>query len=705
MSSEKTGNLGLHKWAPTDGVLRAEFNDNFGKIDEKMAEVVELAESAAGASADIGDLSLIPQATVVDALKDKDDKIATVNTQLAITVKKVNGVTPVNGNVTIPVPEVDTSTLATKTEVVAKADKTYVDTKVASVASGSPKGTYATLAALQTAFPTGNSNIYVVTADGNWYTWNGSAWVAGGLYQSTGIANGSVSINKTDFVKLSDNRFNKDHPDNKLGYYLNTTGGETVASSYYIGHKIDVVAGEEFTIRNGETASGAFYKADGTFLQKIGTASGVAAPFTFTVPASASYMRVNGTDKTKISTDMVVKGNVYPSTYIPYSVKLDDPFKLSTTQKTEVDSILSTFPVKEENLSTLIKYEISDNLFDLSKITTGNYLSGSGVYIANSGYYTSDFFPVKNGDTVNYANDSSMGTNNKLFLFDANKAYLTSIDGTLDAGNAFKTVILNNLNVAFVRISHINAKQTTAMLTVNKAYPTVFKPYSAKKYLNSTFSLSPEQKAEVVNQSILTGKIVSFNGDSISAGAGFPGGYGKIIADRNGMVYENKSVSGATITAEQYNDTNPRHWVSRTVANMRTDADYIILEGGVNDSSLAVPIGTVTADYTSALVDTTFCGAFESMLKQAILRFQGRKIGFVITHKMNTTFINYYPLMIEMLNKWGIPYCDLYKNCPSLNYISELKTAYTKDADGWHPNELGYKKYYCDKIEAWMKTL
>ncbi|MFE4812793.1 polysaccharide deacetylase family protein [Peribacillus simplex] len=39
MSSEKTPNLGLHKWAPTDGVLRTEFNDNFGKVDEKVAEV------------------------------------------------------------------------------------------------------------------------------------------------------------------------------------------------------------------------------------------------------------------------------------------------------------------------------------------------------------------------------------------------------------------------------------------------------------------------------------------------------------------------------------------------------------------------------------------------------------------------------------------------------------------------------------------
>lgn len=79
MSSEKTGNLGLHKWAPTDGVLRTEFNDNFGKIDEKVAG--------------IGDLALIPQSNIIDALKDKDDKLATVNEQLAdvVTVIKPTG--------------------------------------------------------------------------------------------------------------------------------------------------------------------------------------------------------------------------------------------------------------------------------------------------------------------------------------------------------------------------------------------------------------------------------------------------------------------------------------------------------------------------------------------------------------------------------------------------------------------------------------
>jgi lysophospholipase L1-like esterase len=65
----------------------------------------------------------------------------------------------------------------------------------------------------------------------------------------------------------------------------------------------------------------------------------------------------------------------------------------------------------------------------------------------------------------------------------------------------------------------------------------------------------------------------------------------------------------------------------------------------------------------------------------------------------------YYDKTIQICKKWGIPYIDLNIECPPLGYILSLKEQYTYNSDGWHPNEEGYKKYYCDKIEAWMKTL
>jgi hypothetical protein len=72
-----------------------------------------------------------------------------------------------------------------------KADKSYVDTQVQALANGSPKGVFATLVALQAdsnANTTdGRKSIYLVSADGKWYYWNGSAWTAGGLYQGADV--------------------------------------------------------------------------------------------------------------------------------------------------------------------------------------------------------------------------------------------------------------------------------------------------------------------------------------------------------------------------------------------------------------------------------------------------------------------------------------------------------------------------------------
>jgi hypothetical protein len=82
--------------------------------------------------------------------------------------------------------------------VITKVDKTYVDNQISNIGNASPKGTYATLAALQTAFPIGATGIYVVTADGNWYYWNETAWTSGGVYQGTGIASKAVSFLQLD---------------------------------------------------------------------------------------------------------------------------------------------------------------------------------------------------------------------------------------------------------------------------------------------------------------------------------------------------------------------------------------------------------------------------------------------------------------------------------------------------------------------------
>lgn len=93
------------------------------------------------------------------------------------------------------------------TELGKKTTKTYVDQQITNIGNASPKGTYATLSALQTAFPTGATGIYVVTADGKWYYWNGTTWTAGGVYQATGISDKNITPKKLDrFYKTADSK-------------------------------------------------------------------------------------------------------------------------------------------------------------------------------------------------------------------------------------------------------------------------------------------------------------------------------------------------------------------------------------------------------------------------------------------------------------------------------------------------------------------
>ena len=70
-----------------------------------------------------------------------------------------------------------------------------IENKVNSVASGSPKGVYATVSDLEEDDPD-HDDIYLVLADGKWYYYDTSetAWTAGGTYQGTSVSTSDPTI-------------------------------------------------------------------------------------------------------------------------------------------------------------------------------------------------------------------------------------------------------------------------------------------------------------------------------------------------------------------------------------------------------------------------------------------------------------------------------------------------------------------------------
>ena len=81
---------------------------------------------------------------------------------------------------------------------------------LSNIADGSPRGVFDTLSSLQTAFPNGNSNIYITSDNGYWNYWDGSDWIAGGVYQATQIQPNSIDFDKYKDGSIIESKLNTD---------------------------------------------------------------------------------------------------------------------------------------------------------------------------------------------------------------------------------------------------------------------------------------------------------------------------------------------------------------------------------------------------------------------------------------------------------------------------------------------------------------
>lgn len=547
------------------------------------------------------------------------------------------------------------------------------------------------------------------------------------MAQNGSITFNTVTPNMTTFATVSANLFDKDDVEIEKGKFINSLGNFTTASGYNISGYIKAKANDKFTHRFNPSLSG----KDATFIyydenkSKLGYARGVLSKdestCTITVPNNPSIrsIRVTFTDPQKLEF-MLVSGEVYPNKYIRYGeIEFNEKVVFSDIQKSNIKDLslkaIEEIPIKPNQTDFFIT---SKNLFNKNDgdIQVGKFINANGGISSAKGYNISGFIDVVEEQQYIYKfNKSQLGTNATYLYYGDSDNLLGSAKGIISE-DWLTCSLTAPIGAKKIKINFIETDKNSLMFVKGNDYPSKYEEYGIIKFVES-IGLNDKQKEEVRelgSSNPLEGKIISGNGDSIMYGAGYVGGFLKIIAERNNMIYENIAVSGATITQGivDSNTSKNRHWISATINNMRNDADYVLLEGGVNDASQSVPVplGSITEGYTSSLDVNTFCGAFESMLKQALERFPGKKIGFVLVHKMCDGFNsskpkNYYHYAIEILEKWGIPYVDLNTKCPPLNYINSLKTVYTNNGDGWHPNELGYKKYYCDKIEQFLISL
>lgn len=412
--------------------------------------------------------------------------------------------------------------------------------------------------------------------------------------------------------------------------------------------------------------------------------------------------------------------------YINGSLPTGSSVEIEQETGTRTDAVMSQKATTYELSTKAEKVDVVGiNLFNYKDVIEDYYCNVStGQLVSNKGNCVSYVKLDGLGKYVTKVNTNTFGTTLGAMLpvFDENKKYIGTKTGILTEGaiqkNDAELVITIDIEGAYyVGLTILSRIKQEIMFVKGDIYPTKYTPYIQ-------YIAIPELKS--VDENPLFLKFITVNGDSICAGAGSTGGYASIIAENNNMVVQNIAVGGGTIVAETYaSNGQARHWICRTIENMNAEADFAIVEGGVNDASLGLQLGTISKGYNDELDDTTFYGAFESMLKQLTTRFHGKKIGYIAVHQMTSNYrainneeTSYFWAAKKCCEKWGVPFLDLNTTVPPFSYfqncgnpeLESLNNTYTKTnsngvGDGWHPNEEGYKKYYVPKIEAWLKTL
>ena len=394
----------------------------------------------------------------------------------------------------------------------------------------------------------------------------------------------------------------------------------------------------------------------------------------------------------------------------------------------------------------------SVNLFDVNKAEDGYYDVNTGVLQKNDGYKTITL-PYKVTDIIRKSKDVEWFSTWILLLDAEQQPILSQIN--LVSGNNFanpgwdewklsEETLQNepkyqNAKYIKVAVSTFGATKdfNKFMVTVNNPLPDHYVPPATKtRELQFTYS---ENLAAFIRHiagggsvtpvppttgTTLDGKTIVFVGDSITAGfvqeQGLPN-YGQ----RNGYVemlqkkypkavFKNLAVGGATVG---HYEGEPTPCVAEQINNairQYPNADYIIVQGGVNDTWLSskAPLGEISSGYAASLNEGTFCGALESIFKKAQTQWIGKKIGFLTTHKIPSapSLGTYMDKAKEICKKWSVPYLDLY-NLSTLNYaLAEVKnnlsykTTDHPNGDGTHPNMKGYE-VLTPKIESWLLKL
>ena len=584
-----------------------------------------------------------------------------------------------------------------------------IQNELSSIASGSPKGVYATLSALQTTYPAGTSGIYVVLADGHWYYWNSAneEWTDGGLYlsslpddelddtSSNSVKNRSATIGIEEVSKkvlnlvASNNLFDKEKNELTDGYYI-LYDGTLVSGNYFTTDYVFLKAGTymfqpSWKMPTKERIIVAFYSLDKVFDSDIGVYSN-----TVDINNKQFTMLRDGYVRFSFEKSFIKYSNYGLKYYAPLIVKgsvlkfADDYYCVSKKQ-----------PQILEN---------SKNLINLEEAENGYVYSDGAVNEEDTTYKSTGYIKLEKDKTY-----SIKGVCRFVWLKEVASETATYLQNQTDY-QVTPTVDM------YMRLSATKSNFEKLVVEENSTTPT---NYIFPKY---------DLKNVIVKTSPLTKKCYVACGDSFTKG-GYDGTegldpsvytfqdglyigqqktYPLFIGIRNNMYVINEAVGGSTM-ARWEGDSDTSSFSRVRYQNIPSDADYITLKFGINDENKNIPIGTIDSNDVY-----TFYGAWNTVMSYIIEHHPKAKIGIIISNGIyNQDYVNATRNIAE---KYGIPYLDEQqdKKVPLLNRVYRTgvsatirdfrNTTFRISATNTHPN-VDAQEYESTFVENFLKSL
>ncbi len=350
------------------------------------------------------------------------------------------------------------------------------------------------------------------------------------------------------------------------------------------------------------------------------------------------------------------------------------------------------------------------NVYDLRFDKTGKWIDAAGKLQSSKSGNATHAIPVSKGDTLTFgpvrAGQPVLG-----YAYDRSGNPVAMINGyglsvafTFEQGMKAYTYTVPE-GIASVRFNVNGEESEMFAIMKNNAF-------DAAQYQRLTGAKTTDAEDPLYKKTCL------FIGDSIcAAGAdtATPKGWAGRVQAASGAICYNAGISGAALSNGRLSRpaATKNHQIYRQLEDYsKSDFDYILIHGGVNDAWDSREIGSVTRGYDPAGFDpATYAGGLELAIYTAIdLYGDTAAIGYLMNFqlpknaygKVASGMGEYFEVGKQICEKWGISYFDMYNHKQLNNQLEVTNTKYLPD--GTHPNSGGYD-VLGPYITEYMKTM